>query len=57
MNYFGKIYGMTSDEVAERTEFLCYILELPSKHTQIAHLRCAIFYYHKKENLKYFPEK
>jgi hypothetical protein len=39
MNYFGKIYGMTSDEVAERTEFLCYILELPSKHTQIAHLR------------------
>ncbi|XP_059481223.1 ABC transporter G family member 20-like [Neocloeon triangulifer] len=38
MNYFGKIYGMTNDEVEDRMHLLCCILELPPKDTQILHL-------------------
>ncbi|CAB3377515.1 Hypothetical predicted protein [Cloeon dipterum] len=38
MNYFGKIYGMTTDEVEDRMHLLCGILELPPKDTQILHL-------------------
>ena len=37
--YFGRIYGMNSEDVEEQTNFLSSLLELPDKQTRISKLR------------------